>query len=197
MSISYDQIANSGYLDFAGYRIADPSLNVEAAYGISSSDVANAAYAGINVALVLGRVQDPTPLLAGNWAEREQALAELGSAGTWATYGADPNQFNAIEQSLSSLHLTVLDSTNSNYVTSAQSRTIWVELNSADDFNKLFDSTLQQYTDPHDSHKDFVFWNGSLSLPQGWNVQGLWFDTESVPLASNFAAGASVTLAQG
>ncbi len=98
---------------------------------------------------MLGRVQDPTPLLAGNWAEREQTLAELGSAGTWATYGADPNQFNAIEQSLSSLHLTVLDSTNSNYVTSAQSRTIWVELNSADDFNKLFNSTLQQYTDPH------------------------------------------------
>jgi len=171
--ISYDQIANSGYLDFTGYRIADPSLNIEAAYGISPSDVANAAYADINVALVLGRVQDPTALLAENWAARQQTLAQLGSAGTWATYGADPNQFNAIEQSLSSLHLKVLDSTNSNYVTSAQSRTIWVELNSADDFHKLFDTTLQQYIDPHNSNKDFVFWDGNLSLPQGWNVQGL------------------------
>ena len=97
------------------------------------------------------------PLLAENWATRQQTLAELGSAGTWATYGADPNQFNAIEQALSSLHLTVLDGTNSNYVTSAQSRTIWVELNSAADFNNLFGTTLQQYTDPHDPHERLRF----------------------------------------
>ena len=196
MPTEYDQVATSSYLDFTGYRIADPSLSVEAAYGINPNDVSTAAYAGINVALVLGRVQDPTALLAENWAGREQTLAQLGSAGTWAAYGADPNQFNAIEQSLSALHLTVLDSTNSNYVTSAQSRTIWVELNSANDFTKLFDTTLQAYNDPH-NHNNFVFWNGNLSLPQGWNVQGLWFDTENVPLASNLAPGASVTLAQG
>jgi len=196
VSTSYDPITNSSYLDFTGYRIADQSTNVEAAYGITSG-VAPADYAFINVALVLGRVQDPTPLLGENWAERQQTLAQLGSAGTWAAYGADPNQFNAIEQSLSSLHLTVLDSTNSNYVSSAQSRTIWVELNTAEDFYKLFGTTLQQYTDPHHSGNDFVFWNGNLSLPQGWNVQGLWFDTENVPQASNFVPGVSVTLAQG
>ena len=148
MPTVYDQMANSSYLDFTGYRITSQP-DVESAYGISSSDVSSASYAGINVALVLGRVQDPTALLSENWAARQQTLAELGSAGTWATYGADPNQFNAIEQGLSSLHLTVLDGTNSNYVTSAQSRTIWVELNSADDFNRLFGTTLQQYIDPH------------------------------------------------
>ena len=88
--------------------------------------------------------------------------------------GADPNQYNAIEQSLSSTSgLTVLDSTNSNYVTSAQSRTIWIELDSAADFNTLFGTTLYQNTDPHRQGNDFVFWNGNLSLPEGWNVQGL------------------------
>ena len=72
--------------------------------------------------------------------------------------GADPNQFNAIKQSLSStLHLTVLDDTNSNYVTSAQSRTIWIELDSAADFNTLFGTTLYQNTDPHRQGNDFVF----------------------------------------
>ena len=198
MPTVFDPIAISSYLDFTGYRIANQSTDVEAAYGISPSDVANATFASINVAIVLDRVQDPTALLAENWAARQQTLAQLGSAGISAAYGADPNQFNAIEQSLSSnFHLTVLDSTNSNYVTSAQSRTIWVELNSATDFNTLFNTTLQQYTDPHHQGHDFVFWNGNLSLPQGWNVQGLWFDTESVPLASNYTAGASVTLAQG
>jgi hypothetical protein len=197
VSISYDQIANSSYLDFTGYRITNQP-DVESAYGISPSDVTNATSASINVAIVLDRVQDPTALLSENWAERQQTLAQLNSSGTlWSTYGADQNQFNAIEQSLSSLHLTVLDSTNSNYVSSAQSRTIWVELNSAADFNSLFGTTLQQYTDPHHSGNDFVFWNGNLSLPQGWNVQGLWFDTESVPLASNFVPGVSVTLAKG
>ena len=200
--ISNDQIANSSYLDFTGYRITNLPSNqpnvVEAAYGISPSDVANATNAHIDVALVLGRVQDPTPLLAENWAERQQTLAALGTAGTWATYGADPNQFNAIEQSLSSTPgLTVLDSTNSNYISSAQSRTIWVEIDSAAAFNALFNTTLQQYSDPHHSGNDFVFWNGNLSLPQGWNVQGLWFDTENVPQASNFVPGVSVTLAQG
>jgi hypothetical protein len=194
----YDPIANSSYLDFTGYRITNQP-DVESAYGISPSDVTNATSASINVAIVLDRVQDPTALLSENWAERQQTLAQLNSSGTlWSTYGADPNQFNAIEQSLSStLHLTVLDSTNSNYVSSAQSRTIWVELNSAADFNNLFGTTLQQYTDPHHSGNDFVFWNGNLSLPQGWNVQGLWFDTESVPLASNFVPGVSATLQQG
>ena len=67
----------------------------------------------------------------------------------------------------------MLDSTNSNYVTSAQSRTIWVEIDSAAAFNALFNTTLQQYSDPHHSGNDFVFWNGNLSLPEGWNVQGL------------------------
>jgi hypothetical protein len=76
--ISFDQITNSSYLDFTGYRITNLPSNqpnvVEAAYGISPSDVANATNAHIDVALVLGRVQDPTPLLAENWAERRSTL---------------------------------------------------------------------------------------------------------------------------
>ncbi|HEX9522985.1 MAG TPA: S53 family peptidase, partial [Reyranella sp.] len=198
MPTVYDPITSSSYLDFTGYRITNQP-DVESAYGISSSNVTVATSASINVAIVLDRVQDPTALLAENWAERQQTLAQLNNTGAlWTTYGADQNQFTAIEQSLASnFHLTVLDGTNSNYVTSAQSRTIWVELNSAADFNNLFNTTLYQYTDPHHAGNDFVFWNGNLSLPQGWNVQGLWFDTESVPLASNYTPGVSVTLAQG
>ena len=75
MSISYDQIANSSYLDFTGYRITNQP-DVESAYGISPSDVTNATSASINVAIVLDRVQDPTALLSENWAERQQTLAQ-------------------------------------------------------------------------------------------------------------------------
>ena len=191
-------IAHSSYLDFTGYGVTD-ATSVAAAYHLDPNNISLATTAGINVAIVLDRAQDPTTLLGENWGERQQALAQLNGSGTlWSTYGADQNQFNAVEQSLSAnYHLTVLDGTNSNYVSSAESRTVWVELNSAADFSNLFGTALYQYTDSNNPANDFVFWNGNLALPQGWNTAGLWIDTENSPPPSNMTPGVSATPAQG
>ena len=45
---------------------------------------------------------------------------------------------------------------------------------------ELFGKTL--YTN-NAGDNSFLFWNGNLSLPSEWNVQGLWFDTDEQPAA--------------
>ena len=193
------EVAHSSYLDFTGYRITD-DVTVEMAYRLDPANVRPATEAAINVAIVLDRMQDPTALLSGNWGERQQALEGLNDGGTlWSTYGANQTQFNAIVSELRNTYgLTVLDGTNSaadgDYVSSAASRTIWVELNTASQFASLFGTTL--YVNDVSDNK-FVFWNGNLLLPTEWNVQGLWFDMENSPPASNLAPLRSVTPGQG
>jgi hypothetical protein len=199
------QLDKSTYLDFTGYRFTDEPT-VAKAYNLPSGTVTTATTAYINVAIVLDRKQDPTSLLAEDWGTRQKALANLDSSGTlWTTYGADKAQFDHVRHELETTYgFTVLDGTNpaanGDYVTSAESRTIWIEVNTAQQFNTLFGTTLQQYT-PDSSgtgpQYDFVFWNGNLSLPEEWNVKGLWIDTNNSPGSSNMAPGASVTLPDG
>ena len=196
------QLDKSSYLDFTGYRITDQTT-VEAAYQLGAGTVTPAVHAKINVAIVLERNQDPTSLLAENWATRQKALASLEASGTlWTTYGADKALFDTVRHQLETTYgFTILDGTNSatsgDYVTSAESRTIWIEVDTAAQFNALFGTTLQQYADPGHHDNDFVFWNGNLSLPSEWHVEGLWIDTENAPPPSNMTPGASVTLPQG
>ncbi|GGJ35556.1 DUF4114 domain-containing protein [Neoroseomonas lacus] len=193
------EIANSSYLDFTGYRITD-GTTVAAAYHLDSRNVQLATRAGINVAIILDRVEDPSALLGGSWGERQRALADLNDSGTlWSTYGADQAQYNAVVSVLQNTYnLRVLDGTDSaihgDYVSSAASRTIWVEVDTAAQFANLFDTPL--YVN-NDASNPFVFWNGNLALPEEWNVQGLWFDTENAPPASNMAPGGAVSLTQG
>jgi len=199
------QLDKSTYLDFTGYRFTDEPT-VATAYNLPSGTVTTATNAGINVAIVLDRKQDPTGLLAEDWGARQKALANLDSSGTlWTTYGADKAQFDHVRHELETTYgFTVLDGTdsaaNGDYVTSAESRTIWIEVDTAQQFNALFGTTLQQYT-PDSSgtgpQYDFVFWNGNLSLPEEWNVKGLWIDTNNSPASSNMAPGDSVTLPEG
>lgn len=189
------ELANSTYLDFTGYRVT-AETTVEAAYGLEASEVRDFdgnTDPGINVAIILDRVSDPTALLDSDWGTRQQTLDQLNDSDTlWSTYGADPVLFaSVVDQLATTYNLTVLDSSNSNYVTSAESRTIWVEINTQDDFRNLFQSTLKYSTE-----EEFVFWNGQLSLPPEWNVAGLWFDTSNGPNASNLG-GAPVGLVQG
>ena len=193
--MAFATIDNSTFLQFTGYGIADQNQTVEAAYGITDAQPFNGNNEyGINVALVLPRVNDPTSMLAGDWASRQATLQALNATNSlWTTYGADSAQFNAAVTYLTqTLNLTVLDSSNSNYVTSAESRTIWVAINTQADFQKLFDTQLE-----YSSSADLRFWNGSLSLPTQLTVAGLWFDTSTVPNASNMAPGVSVTLPAG
>ncbi|MBI2742201.1 MAG: hypothetical protein HYX38_37380 [Rhodospirillales bacterium] len=197
--VSNNEIAHSSYLDFTGYGITNATTVVEA-YGLNQANVqaATTATTGINVAIILDRVTDPTSLLSENWGTRQQTLAQLESAGTlWDTYGADQAQYNAVVAELQGTYgLTVLDGNtpNGNYVSSAESRTIWVAINTPEQFLDLFGQTLYYNNDGSNS---FLFWNGNLSLPSQWNVQGLWFDTENNPPPSNMAPGVSVTLNQG
>ena len=193
------EIANSSYLDLTGYGITDETT-VAAAYHLDPQNVQLATHAGINVAIILDRVEDPSMLLAGSWGERQRALSDLNDSGTlWSTYGADQAQYDAVVSVLQNTYnLRVLDGTDTavhgDYVSSAASRTIWVEIDTAAQFANLFGTTL--YAN-NDADNPFVFWNGNLALPEEWNVQGLWFDTENAPPASNMAPGAAVPLTQG
>ncbi len=195
--VSNDEIANSSYLDFTGYGITTATTVVEA-YGLNQANVQAATTAGINVAIILDRVTDPTSLLSQNWGTRQQTLAQLESAGTlWDTYGADQAQYDAVVAELQGTYgLTVLsgNTSNGNYVSSADSRTIWVAIDTPEQFLELFGQTLYYNNDGNNS---FLFWNGNLALPSEWNVQGLWFDTENSPPPSNMAPGVSGTLNQG
>ena len=195
MAISYVEIANSSYLDFTGYRITSETT-VPAAYGFTEQQRIPAGESFYtNVALVLARANDPTDLLAGNWGSRQQALQQLNNDGTlWSTYGAEQAQFDHTVQYLKdTLGLTILDAGNSNYVTSAESRTVWVQVATPAEFEKLFGTAQMEATNGDLSG----YWNGNLSLPQELNVAGLWFDTSISPAGSNMVPGVSVTLAQG
>ena len=195
--VSNDEIAHSSYLDFTGYRITNAATVVEA-YGLNEANVAAATTAGINVAIILDRVQDPTTLLSQNWGTRQTTLAQLENNGTlWDTYGADQAQYDSVAADLTGTYgLTVLSgiTSNGNYVSSAESRTIWVAIDTPAQFETLFGKTLYNNNAGENS---FLFWNGNLSLPSEWNVQGLWFDTDNAPPPSNMTPGVSVSLTAG
>lgn len=86
----------------------------------------------------------------------------------------------------------MLDSSNSNYVTSPASRTIWVAIDSQADFEDRFGTPLFYSDDV-----GIAYWKGNLSLPIQVEVTGLWVDTWTVPPGSDMTPGVSVTLPQG
>ncbi len=187
-------LEHSSFIDFTGYRVTS-ATTAPAAYGFDDGRPFNpASESGINVAIVLPRANDPTALLAGDWGSRQQALQQLNADGTlWTTYGSDPGVFAASLAILrNELGLKVLDSTNSNYVTSAESRTIWIEISRQADFQNLFGTELR-----YSPSEGLLFWDGDLSLPDQLRIAGLWFDVSTIPPGSNLTPGVSVTLPQG
>lgn len=192
--MAVEELSNSSYLDFTGYRIVPAGTSVKAAYGMQNEYIdTNPTDAHINVALILERANADTDpdvsLLSDSWATRQAALADQTTL--WATYGADAATYQIVYGALDSAGYTILDSTNSNYVTSQESRTIWVQLDTAAQFNSLFSSSLQKYDDA------LVFWEGNLSLPSEWNIAGIWFDTESVPEGMQLTSVNTPVLPQG
>ncbi len=183
--MAVEVINNSSYIDFTGYRIVPAGTSVQAAYNMQTADIdTNPTNAHINVALILERANAATDpdvsLLSQNWAARQAALADQTTL--WATYGADAATYQVVYNALDTAGYTILDSSNSYYVTSPESRTIWVQLDTAAQFNSLFSSSLQKFNAPESSpYDDFVFWNGDLSLPTEWSIAGIWFDTDNVP----------------
>jgi len=194
MATTYQPIANSTYLDYAAYGITS-APTVESAYGIADGEISPN---GINVALVLPRVTDPSGFLAQDWGTRQQMLQELNAKGTlWSTYGASQSQYDMLVGQLESapFDLEVLHDSpaSGNYVSSAASRTIWLNIATAADFQALFDTTLM-----YSPSQELIYWNGGLSLPVGWNIDGVWIDFNvNQPPATNLSAASPVTLAPG
>ena len=192
----YETLDYSSYLDFLGYRITD-ATSVQDAYGIGSG-YTEATTAGFNVAIILGRNQDPTALLQEDWGTRQQTLAQLEQAGTlWTTYGVDQARYDEVRHELKDQYgLTLLDESNAttagNYVSSAESRTIWVSLDTAEQFSQLFQTTLYTSTDG-----PTAFWLDDLSLPEEWGVEGLWIDTYWYTPDATMLADGSQTLDPG
>src|SRR5258707_1071879 len=143
MPVLYTELANSTYLDFDSYRSGAAPL----------SGGTPVAHFTINVALALDRANDPTALLSEDWGSRQRDLAALNGSGTlWSTYGADTHNYNQVVDDLASLPVQVktVDQVNpvNGYVSSAESRTIWVQLDETN-FTTLFGpaATLMEGTD--------------------------------------------------
>ena len=187
----YSPLANSNFMDFASWRSNSPD-----------GPTGGTAAAGVkmNVALILDRANDPTDLLNKSWAERQKELKTLNDNGTlWSTYGADQAKYDATIEALGKLAINVVEA-GSGYVSSAESRTIWVEV-TADNFSTLFGPQAQWMTKGTGTSETW-YWNGSLSLPQTLAANGvssLWFDTDKLHpvLANPGTPSQSVTLDQG
>jgi Domain of unknown function (DUF4114) len=199
------EIPNSLYLDFTSYGTTTytAATTVEEAYHIA----AHPATDTINVAIVLPRANDPTALLAGDWATRQNALAALEASGTlWSRYGASQTEYDAAVALLTGsgpgqLGLQMIgDASGSDgYISSAESRTIWLQL-SPTDFQTLFGTQAHQADNKTLADGGLYFWNGNLSLPTGLDVAGLWFDFPMrgpEPAFSDLSGGAAILPAQG
>jgi hypothetical protein len=174
---TYVELANSSFLDYASWR-----TNAEAPSGGAPLSTFS-----INVALVLDRANDPTDLLASNWATRQAALAD--QATIWSTYGADPVAYDNVVSELANLGITTFYTpgapANQQYVSSPESRTIWINLNEHN-FTTLFGpgaalmSVEVAAPAPGSGTETVRYWNGNLHLPAELaanGVTGLWFDS--------------------
>ncbi len=171
MPSQYTPLPNSTYLDYDSYRS-------DAAYPTGAGALGNFTF---NVALVLDRANDPTALLNSDWGSRQQQLESLTDNGAlWSTYGANPAAYNQVLAQLAGLGIHTVDQIDpvNGYVSSAESRTIWVQVDQSN-FATLFGTPLLA---GHDQAGNAVaYWQGDLSLPQPLavlGVKGLWFDTD-------------------
>lgn len=191
-------LANSSYLDFTSHGTTT-ATSVFDAYQFTGPVTAAPT---VNVALVLPRANDPTALLAGDWASRQTTLQQLEDNGTlWSTYGASSADYTNTLTALNGLGITVIgDATGSGgYVTSQESRTIWVQL-TATQFGTFFGTSWQQaYSEQQQG--TLYYWDNGLSVPDGLNVKGVWFDTWPIwgtyPAVTDMSGGAQVTPPQG
>ena len=172
---------HSTYLDLTSYQTTT-ATTVESAYGLGPPVPSSTT---INVALILPRANDPSALLSSDWATRQATLAQLESSGTlWSTYGARQSDFDAALAELGNLGVTVLGDADGTggYITSVESRTIWVQLSPAQ-FTALFDRTL------YGDGPFLQYWHDELSLPDTIKATGIWFDTQPIwgtyPATSN------------
>jgi hypothetical protein len=194
MPITYSELPNSTYLELDSYRSG----------GAPPSGGTPVAHFSFNLGLVLDRANDPTALLGADWGSRQQQLQSLNDAGTlWSTYGADPTSYSQVVSDLGSMGIKTVDEIGSNgYVSSVESRTIWVHVDQTN-FATLFGPTATLYSSTTPTGETVWYWNGSLSLPDGWlgahGVKGVLFDTNvlSTIMVNDPGGGTAATLPQG
>lgn len=161
----------------------------------SGSDVPASDTPLFNVALVLGRANDPTApggLLTLDWANRQTQIQTMVNNDTlWSTYGAKTSEYNGLISQLQNDNITILGQSGTDgYTTSQDSRTVWVQV-TANNFHTLFgDGATLQVTNGGD-----YFWTGNLTLPD--HVQGLWFDQNVPSLKIPTSNQAPAQLTQG
>jgi hypothetical protein len=155
-----------------------------------------------NVALVLERAHDPSALLNADWGSRQQQLAALDFNTLWSTYGADPKKYADALSALSALGISTVDQISSvnGYVSSPESRTIWVQVNETN-FRTLFGSGAQLLQAPVPGGTA-TYWEGNLSLPDtlvASGVKGVMFDYIALtqPVLADPGGGTAVSLPQG
>ncbi|MEW6257082.1 MAG: DUF4114 domain-containing protein [Pseudomonadota bacterium] len=187
------EVANSAYLDFFAWRYTD-ATTVPEAFGFSSgTEYPLSSTITLNLALVIDRASDPSSLLALDWGERQQQIAALEEAGTlWDLYGGRQGDYDAVVNGLAAKGIAV-EPASSGYVSSVESRTLWVSLTP----QEFFDLTGQRlyWVGGTASEPWAVYWEGNLSLPDAWGdvVKGLWVDTFLVSGQEGSGTGVALT----
>ncbi|MFO1160203.1 MAG: hypothetical protein U1E60_15285 [Reyranellaceae bacterium] len=192
-SAPYTELPNSTFLDFGSYRSGAVALT-------GGSPVSSFT---LNVALVLDRANDPSGLLGADWASRQDQLAALNASGKlWSTYGAERAKYDAVITDLAALGIKTVDADSpvNGYVSSPESRTIWVQVDQ-DTFTTLFGPTATLLEGKDQSGNLVRYWDGNLSLPTGLattlGVSGLWFDSSFASVLPNPGNGVQAPMAQG
>ncbi len=193
-------ISNSTYLDATSAGMLPDSTiqsstiaDIQSAFGATGYTALSGDDGSIIMALVLNRAEDASTVLDASWGDRQQALQDPD---LWSKYGADPDVFNSVVSTLGSLEgVTVMSG--DGYVTSAESRTVWVELN-AEGFQNLFGTQLYALTYDGEADKSDV-WAGNLSLPSdiAGAVGGVWLEQVASPANITQMGGTATTLEQG
>ena len=168
-------VDQSSFVDFTGYRITN-ATTPEAAYNITDGRLFNnQTEYGYDVALVLPRVQDPTALLAGDWAAPARAAGAQQQRHAVVDLRRRPDRSSttSVDFLRNDLRLTVLDGNNSNYVTSAESRTIWVYARHAGPVP----GSLQHAAVRHSNERRHpLSGTASFRCPRRCTIEGLWFE---------------------
>lgn len=201
---TYVEIANSTFADYdSSFSTGLSTVPLPASIGRPGP------HDKFNVALILDRnlatpqQQAAFDQLIGsdNWAQRQQTLEAAGSS-LWSTYGANPDDYTAVTTNYLKGKFTFFGTGPGateapGYVSSAESRTVWVNLD-ADDFAALFGTDLHK---GEANGQEFYFWRDSLSLPSEIQplIKGLWFDTKkfAYPLTEPASPPQSVSLPPG
>ncbi len=181
------EVAGSSYLQFMNWRMNDATTVPEALGFSSGTAYPLTSDTELHLALILGRANDPSALLAQDWAARQEQIATLTQNGTlWDLYGGVQSHYDEVQNGLSALGITV-DDPSTGYVSSVESRTLWISVTP----QEFFDLTGQQlyWVGGTASEPWAIYWEGELNLPDAWggHVKDLWVDTFIIPTSRDRA----------